>query len=226
MISVITIGLNNKHEIVSTISSADNHMVSEKIIIVGDNHLANELKNLYVKEKKIQVYYLEPEGIYHAMNFGVLKASKKFLIFMNSGDHFVEGVDLSKLEEQKVYLFSYQDQAGVHYPKKVTSKIISMPTSHQSMIYDSSFCKNIPFDENYKFAADFAHLIALRDRNVQFIYSDNILSENSPRGSAKYAYSVYREYKHILKEISLFRRFLLVLKFLRIQAKYYFKSGF
>ena len=89
-ISVITINLNNKIGLEKTINSVifQNYPFLEYLIIDGGSADGSvELIENY--SEKIKYWISEKdEGVYFAMNKGIMKSSGDYAIFLNSGDHF------------------------------------------------------------------------------------------------------------------------------------------
>jgi glycosyltransferase involved in cell wall biosynthesis len=101
--SIITINLNNKVGLFNTINSVQNQLFKsfEHLIIDGNstdgsfdviNNIHNENIN-WISEID--------NGIYHAMNKGILRSKGQYLIFINSGDIFSNNHCLELINDKK-----------------------------------------------------------------------------------------------------------------------------
>lgn len=112
-------------------------------------------------------YYSEPDnGIYDALNKGILKSTGEYILFLHSDDYFT--LD-NGIEESVKYLlktnadFSYgsstflkkERYAGEFIPL-IESFFILFPFPHQTMLTKKeAFIKHNLFDTNYKSAGDY-----------------------------------------------------------------------
>lgn len=89
-LSIITINYNNLEGLEKTAQSVFNQTWKEFEYIVIDGGSTDGSANYLDSQKdKIDYWISEPDnGVYHAMNKGILKASGEYLLFLNSGDHF------------------------------------------------------------------------------------------------------------------------------------------
>ncbi|WP_291275238.1 glycosyltransferase, partial [Flavobacterium sp.] len=91
MISVITVNYNNDNGLKKTIESVINQTYKNfEFIIIdgGSTDQSSEIIKNY--QDKINYWVSEPDkGVYSAMNKGIKVANGDFLIFMNSGDVFI-----------------------------------------------------------------------------------------------------------------------------------------
>ncbi|CCY24676.1 glycosyl transferase [Brachyspira sp. CAG:484] len=113
--------------------------------------------------------YSEPDsGVFDAFNKGILRASGKYIVFMNSDDYFSENnaveISVSALENSGSD-FSYGDTWLLHEdnPKKsgmrrpmIYKSFTKMPFCHQSMFCKTDVLKEIGmFDKENKIASDY-----------------------------------------------------------------------
>lgn len=101
-LSIITINLDNKIGLTKTINSiyTQNYSNYEHIIIDGSSSDGSkDIIDLYKKKnEKLSYWVSEPDnGIYNAMNKGIMNAKGEYLLFLNSGD-FLESQVLNKIE--------------------------------------------------------------------------------------------------------------------------------
>lgn len=92
MLSVITINLNNKFGLIKTIESVRNQTYRNfQFIIIDGGSNDGSIDIIKKFDKHINYWISEPDnGIYNAMNKGIVKSEGKYCIFMNSGDLFAD----------------------------------------------------------------------------------------------------------------------------------------
>jgi glycosyltransferase involved in cell wall biosynthesis len=98
-VSIITINFNNLQGLKRTVDSVHSQLYKqfEHIIIDGNS---NDGSQSFIQERSSHFGYWisEPdEGIYHAMNKGIIKSKGDYLIFLNSGDYFFNELSLKEL---------------------------------------------------------------------------------------------------------------------------------
>ena len=106
-------------------------------------------------------------GIYDAMNKGTLRATGKYIIFMNSDDYFTSPRSIEhvihvfqKTNADAVYgqsiIIDDSKKTKKHKKYQVETFYYHMPICHQSFIYTVSSLKEIGLlDKTYKIAADY-----------------------------------------------------------------------
>ncbi|NJO90458.1 MAG: glycosyltransferase [Chloroflexia bacterium] len=87
-LSIITINLNNARGLEKTIKSVVNQTYSNvEYIVVDGGSIDNSVNIIKSYEKSIEFWISEKDnGIFHAMNKGIEKATGDYLLFLNSGD--------------------------------------------------------------------------------------------------------------------------------------------
>lgn len=105
LFSIITVNRNNSEGLARTISSVKSlNKKNYEFIIIDGASTDNSLKILESNKEFIDYYVSEPDnGIYNAMNKGINIAKGEYVIFMNSGDAFIEGNVLEKLEAEDLH---------------------------------------------------------------------------------------------------------------------------
>lgn len=91
IISFITISKNNSKDLIETIKSLIDQHESEYIeyIIVISEKLSKHIKDIILaKQESIKIKLIEGKdnGLYDAMNLGILSSTGKYIYFLNSGD--------------------------------------------------------------------------------------------------------------------------------------------
>ena len=98
-LSIITINLNNKTGLEKTIQSVIGQTYREFEYIVidgGSNDGSVDIIKKY--EEKVTSWVSEKDnGIYNAMNKGILKANGEYCLFINSGDTFIKPTVLDEM---------------------------------------------------------------------------------------------------------------------------------
>ena len=100
-ISIITINYNNLNGLKKTMESVFNQSWQniEYIVIDGGS---TDGSVQYIEQQQHKITYWESKkdnGVYHAMNKGIEKATGEYLIFLNSGDHFYNDTILNDYHE-------------------------------------------------------------------------------------------------------------------------------
>lgn len=167
-ISLIVVTKDNTKELTITLDSILTQTYNkniELIIINGGRDIS--YKELIILKKKFKVYQLKDKkvGIFSAMNQGAKKANGKHLLFLNSGDRFINDNILktlfkTNLKNNSNYLFICK-VIGKYYQWHIPNsnnkkeKIPRNINVHQSILFKKSFYKNVKYNENYAIAADY-----------------------------------------------------------------------
>lgn len=184
-ISVITVNYNNDNGLKQTIESVISQTYSniEFLIIDGgsnDNSLA------IIKEYANQISYWVSEkdnGVYSAMNKGILKASGDYIIFMNSGDVFNDANVLNtvvpKFNTKAYFIYgnNYKKKENSKrlktYPEKLSfSFFYGSSLNHQAtFINKKAFTALFLYDENKKIVADWElFIVGICKENLPYQY--------------------------------------------------------
>ena len=168
------VSLNNYLNFKKTFESLNSISGIEMNVVVVDSSNNEEISN-YVSSKEysnlgIRYFWIEPKGVYQAMNFGLSLCEENSLVwFLNPGDVLVDFKALIKLLEllkinekdwgfcQAIYDNSMESifpltADGINAFKILTGVI---PVSHQAVLAKSSLLNNLGgFDLKYKIASD------------------------------------------------------------------------
>ena len=204
MLSIVTINKDNRVGLQKTINSLQSlvgrdyqWVCIDSASTDGSVELANEFKtrdDVVISEKDT--------GIYNAMNKGISRAKGDYVLFLNSGDTLSPQIKL--LDFMKVVaahdlaLFGFEIRNAQRKPKSNSWRFWSMPTSHQAIIYSSALLKQNPFDESYRFAADFEHYLRINRTQLEIYSDDRALIVNEPYGSDAHLPVLLGEYRHAL----------------------------
>ena len=178
-ISIITVCFNSEETIISTLNSvfSQNYPNIEHIIIDGgsSDRTLDIIKQYPFKNKR--VISENDNGIYDAMNKGVKKSKGDWIIFLNSGDIFVNKNVLKKISIKEIekydILFGNTLVDNKFFIYKVransfTKKTIFMPFCHQSTVVRKNLLLNYVFSSKYKISSDFDFFLKCFKKRVRF----------------------------------------------------------
>ena len=190
-ISVITINLNNREGLETTIKSVVGQTCFDDIeyIVIDGGSTDGSVDVIREYERFIKQWVSEKDGgIYNAMNKGLQMASGEYTIFLNSGDWFhspdaIEAM-IPLLDKDIVYGdLRIHRENGRCFTKKYMSEISyyyftweALP--HEAAFVRTSLYKTIRFREDYRVLSDsifFHEAINLRGasyKHVKFIVTD------------------------------------------------------
>lgn len=175
-LSIITVNLNNKKGLQSTIESILGQSESdfEHIIIDGGSTDGStdiikkyEPKYLYI-QGGLQWISEADNGIYHAMNKGIKLAKGEYCYFLNSGDTFNDDQvlqDFIKLSngEDLIYGQVFNNGRIIDYPEQINLAFFLAHT----IVHQAVFIKRILFDqhgfydESLRFVSDWKFFISI-----------------------------------------------------------------
>ena len=203
LISVITVCLNSEKYLEETIKSVINQTYNNiEYIIIDGGSIDNTLDIIQKYENKIDYWISESDdGIYDAMNKGIILARGKWLNFMNAGDIFYENNTIERIFLGKNYDvdFFYGDCKIVYNPKfsriqqagVINNLWKGMIFSHQSLFTRSHVFEKYKFNINNKIGADYefiynCYINKHKFYNLHFPVSENLaggLSDTDRLGS-------------------------------------------
>jgi len=185
-ISVITVNFNNKIGLEKTVKSVLGQSYDDfEFIIIDGGSTDGSVDIIQEFKDRVTHWVSEPDkGVYNAMNKGIRVANGEFVIFMNSGDTFV---DKNVLYDCAVNITNdfdiyYGDNYKVKengskrlktYPSALQfSFFYTSSINHQStFIRKSLFDDHFYYNENYKIVADWEFFIyAICYKNVPYKY--------------------------------------------------------
>lgn len=164
--SIVTVCYNAKATIERTIKSVILQTFNNFEYIIIDGKSTDGTLDIINKYRDhINVILSETDnGIYDAMNKGILLSSGEYINFMNSGDTFVDNNVLNELNNS-IYNSNYDVVFGdeikcyrwgqilrkAHY---LSEKSLSMPFGHQSTFVKTKLMKEKLFDTSFKILSD------------------------------------------------------------------------
>lgn len=164
LFSIITIAKNNRAGLACTANSLQNQSFTDYEWIIVDGASADgTAEDLPAYNAHV---ISEPDhGIYDAMNKGLARAQGDYVVFMNAGDRFADLETLSVLaksiqttQADFIYGDAWEKSKGHKFYKSahpLKYLIWGMPTHHQAMVYKRGALDTLPFNTNYKIAADY-----------------------------------------------------------------------
>lgn len=204
MLSVVTINFNNAAGLEKTLRSLSLFRKSgfEWVFIDGGSHDNSvELSKKFSLPNDVIISESDA-GIYNAMNKGVQNATGDYILFLNSGDVLhpdIESIQELNLDKKiDLQLFGFEIRNKVRMPRINAWRVWSMPTSHQAIIYSTKILKKYPFDESYRYAADFEHYLRINKSKLRISKSMKPLIVNEPYGSDQNLTIVLEEYRRAL----------------------------
>ena len=177
--SVIIVSLNTKKDFLKTINSARKQKYNDYEIIIVDGKSSDgtikEIKR--IKDRRVRSVIEKDNGIYDAMNKGVKKSKGDWIIFLNSGDIFVnknvfKKISIKEIEKYDILFgntlvdnkfFIYKVRAN-----SFTKKTIFMPFCHQSTVVRKNLLLNYVFSSKYKISSDFDFFLKCFKKRVRF----------------------------------------------------------
>lgn len=224
-VSIVTVCFNAIDVIEKTILSViEQTFIGYEFIIVDGGSSDGTLDVIKRYENRISKWISEPDnGIYNAMNKGVLMASGEYIIFMNAGDTFYNKEALvlavSEIEISKADVI-----VGKSINKLGMQSALKESELSLFMIYKYGFChqaafirRNLliehPYDEDYRIASDskfFLEVLILFNatyQNIQTVicnYAPWGISSNRPLHDSELKQSVIQLFgERVAKDVFL-----------------------
>lgn len=167
-ISIITVNLNNIVGLEKTIASVLEQTYKNFELVIIDGGSSDGSISVIEKYKEQLSFSLsEPDtGVYNAMNKGIKNASGEYLLFLNSGDYFINENILENVSKEidgtdliygniKLVEPGGKSWTGVYPDKLSFDHFVTGSLPHPaSFIKKSLFEKEGLYDENLKICAD------------------------------------------------------------------------
>lgn len=191
-ITVVTVTYNCSNIIEKTLQSVllQNYSWIEYIVI--DGFSSDGTKEIIEKYKdRISIYISEPDlGIYDAMNKGIRLAKSEWILFLNSGDVFVNDNTVSELfmNNFEGYDVVYGNHINVtqkgdvlFYPQMPFFKnkkwYHGMGFSHQAVMIRTELAKKYEFNLDFPCCADYNMMYNLYNDGFLFQYVNVVFSK-------------------------------------------------
>lgn len=171
-LSIITINLNNSTGLRATIESViDQDFTGIEYIIIDGGSSDDSIELIHKYQEKISFWISEKDrGIYNAMNKGIMNASGKYLLFLNSGDILAGNDVIRNLFDNNIFediiygdlVINKEDMREIHkFPDRVDFRyFLSGTIGHPSTLFRRSlFEKAGLYNENLRIVADWEFFI-------------------------------------------------------------------
>lgn len=205
MLSIVTINWNNAAGLERTIDSLRSQTSADFEWVFVDGKSTDDSCKLAQEFARAgdQVISESDTGIYNAMNKGVRLAHGSHILFLNSGDVFVDANSIKQINmdlqtQPDLIMYGFEVRGKVRMPKPAWRRFWSMPTSHQAMVMSRQILLAEPYDESYRFAADFEHFLRIYPGLTKTAAIDYLLVVNEPYGSDLNLSKVLAEYRQAL----------------------------
>lgn len=177
--SIITVVYNGEKVLEETIQNVTGQLGANfEYIVIDGQSKDNTVRIIQRYENQIDRWVSEPDkGIYDAMNKGIGMARGKWILFLNAGDTFVDNTVLQQIsvflqapKNQRADLL-FGDVLMVHGDgreetrdlKNTVPFLLRNMICHQCIFYSRQVFERIgAFDTQYRYIADFDHLVRAR----------------------------------------------------------------
>jgi glycosyltransferase involved in cell wall biosynthesis len=234
LLSIITVVYNSDHLIEKTILSVKSQTYENiEYIIIDGNSSDNTLEIIKKYNQFIDYWMSEPDnGLYDAMNKGIIKANGDYLWFLNSGDlifsnNTVEEIFFNFLNADIYYGETMMIDANgenigmrrLKTPENLNWKSLKkgMVICHQAIIVKSTIVAD--YDVNFKFSADFDWVLRALKQSKQITNTRQIVAKYLQEGLSRknIKNSLIERYKIMVKNYGLiptiFNHFIISIKF-------------
>lgn len=209
-ITVITVVYNARDDLRRTFESVFSQVYPNLEYVVIDGGSTDGTLEL-IKEHKDKISYFVSEkddGIYDAMNKGILASKGEYINFMNAGDCYSSQDTLLQVSECSVDAdIIYGWHRVIYSNKKVRldySRIPNgclprcMPVSHQSLFIKSGYLKKFSFNKKFDLAADYLQLCQCLNNGASSRSVESFVADVLAGGvSDVKRVEVWRQYKQI-----------------------------
>ena len=190
LISIITVVYNNVETLELTIQSVINQPYKNLEYIIIDGGSNDGTVDIIKKyEQRINYWVSEPDnGIYDAMNKGITASKGDVIGLLNSGDTY-EGnafqLMANNFNRENKHCVYYGDVYLNYLDMNIKMKTIAvlqniqyaMAISHQAMFISRDIYLDYgQYDLKYKYAADYAYVLNLFLKKVQFKYLGDVVA--------------------------------------------------
>lgn len=177
LFSIIVVALNPGEKLEKTLESVFEQGFDDYEIILKDglskDGSVEEIRNRYVGEDRLNIFCERDASIYDAMNQAVLKASGRYVLFLNCGDIFYDKDVLGRIADViskneingtkfVFYGNTYSEKTGavLKWSPQITGFTCyrNIPC-HQSCVYDSRLFEEKKYNLDYRIRADYDHFL-------------------------------------------------------------------
>ncbi|MEM7789955.1 MAG: glycosyltransferase [Verrucomicrobiota bacterium] len=189
-VCVVTVVYNNLEGLKATYSSFREQDCTTKCMIIVDGASSDGTSEFLetLNDQPDLEFISEPdEGLYDAMNKGLMRAKSDYVIFMNGGDTFFNQEVLTQsLEELKIQkfpdilycsgLFCFPNGGSRFRASREPEAIWhGQPALHQATYFKTQIHQNFHYDIGYKVSADYNLICRLSDAGAVARRSDLVV---------------------------------------------------
>jgi len=229
MLSIITITYNDNSGLKLTLESLSplSQLTHEVIVVSGNpESYVSPVIDKYKKILNIKCIFDINQGIYHAMNSGINRATFEYLWFLNGGDQYSgfpppeEFFNILSSNSSDVILFDSLEL----YNSKLVLKLArpscvfcTLPTRHQSIIFNVNSL-SFKYQTYLQYSGDVDYYLNYKKSGASFLYVNKPLSVFDTQGMSTSFWhaslletcSVFRKHKFSLGFVFvLYTRYLL-----------------
>ena len=218
-VSIVTVCYNAEETIERTIKSVLEQSYTDFEYIIIDGKSTDNTYNKVCsytekfKQKKIKYVHISEKdnGIFDAMNKGIVMAQGEYINFMNADDRFHNQDVLKEIISKNrkadvIYGNTYRvekDKKWMTKGKNIEVMSQNMPFCHQSSFVKTNIMKNSLFDLKYR-VADYNFFLRLYLAGGSFEYVDTIIADYSMEGfSNQEKYKTYLGTLKIKEDLNL-----------------------
>lgn len=189
--SVVTINCNDCDGLKKTIISVLNQTLEDyEYIIIDGGSTDGSVEVIKEYTDKIDYWVSEPDnGIYNAMNKGILKAHGEYLVFMNSGDEFYNErvlLEVMPLLDRDIIVGKAMHGTEIWGFQKEDITMLDFiqgTIMHQASFIRRELFETHLYDEKYKIVSDWKFYIqSLIFGNATFSNIDSVICKFAPGG--------------------------------------------
>jgi len=178
LISVVTVCKEDSVGLLKTTNSYESQLSpdTEQILVVAPSQDGSDTLALQLSNEVTRVFIVPAKGIYNAMNYGLMQAQGRWVLFLNSGDVFVNPESLNRViaflnknvTDQRSVLFS-GTLSGPGREERITPKGKITPKRfaysllraiHPSILMRKDLIQELGgFSEEMKIASDYELII-------------------------------------------------------------------
>ena len=196
LLTIVTVNKNSGEKFHKTRLSLESFISNEKdtcwLIIdnLSEDESGNEINSMFTTEN-IKIIKEEDLGIYDAMNKGIMQSKSKFILFINSGDSInakhlkIALEECNKINGSLVCNYKVDENINIlrkkivipiHFLEQIFS--LSLPSSHNSIIYKKEILEKTPFLTQYICAADYQQYLEIKKKRHRFFYRKDLIISN------------------------------------------------
>jgi glycosyltransferase involved in cell wall biosynthesis len=209
LVTIITVTYNASQSIEETILSVINQTEKNYEFIIidgGSNDGTLDILNTY-GDNINKLISEKDNGIYDAMNKGIMKTNSDFIFFLNSGDillpdsikNFLKIPNIASYDIIYGNVSTNDKHENIYYAKDLNHMYLELPFCHQAVFVKSKLMKENLFSNKYKIAADYNFFLNQYMQKKDFLKTNFIFSKIDLNGISNVKTSLaIKEYLSIL----------------------------